>query len=127
VTHTGGVDTLYQRVGGDAFFTDLVDRFYASVAEDPVLRPLYPTDLAPSRHWLTEFLIQYWGGPHRYDFTRGHPRLRMRHAPFAIGQAERDQWWTHMSAAVRESELSEEDEQALLSYFDMASTSLINR
>lgn len=125
--HNRVVDTLYERVGGDPFFVDLVDRFYTAVADDPVLRPLYPDDLGPGRHWLTEFLIQYWGGPRRYDAARGHPRLRMRHAPFAIGVAERDRWWTHMSAAVREADLPAEDEAALLSYFDMAATMLVNR
>src|SRR5437762_249686 len=84
-----------------AFFESLVDRFYAGVASDPVLRAIYPEpdDLARARHRLTLFLAQYWGGPRTYDAERGHPRLRMRHAPFAIGPVERDAWLTHMNAA----------------------------
>ena len=121
------METLYERVGGDAFFVDLVDRFYADVAQDPVLQPLYEDELADARHWLTEFLVQYWGGPRRYDDARGHPRLRMRHAPFAIGEQERDRWWTHMSAAVRASQLAPDDEAALLGYFANAAAALRNR
>ena len=119
---------MYDRVGGDGFFVDLVDRFYDAVEQDPVLRPLYPDeDLADARHWLTEFLIQYWGGPRRYDEQRGHPRLRRRHAPFAIGAAERDAWWTHMAASVRGAGLAPEDEAEMLAYFDMAATAMVNR
>lgn len=121
------MDTLYDRVGGDAFFVDLVDRFYDAVAQDPVLQPLYEEDLAPARHWLTEFLVQYWGGPRRYDEVRGHPRLRMRHAPFAIGERERERWWTHMSSAVRAAELEPADEAAFLAYFQHAASALRNR
>ena len=90
------VDALYDRVGGEQFFVDLVDRFYLGVAGDPLLRPLYPDDLTESSHHLALFLIQYWGGPGTYDEQRGHPRLRMRHAPFVIGPAERDAWLRHM-------------------------------
>ena len=85
--------SLYDRAGGTPFFEALVGRFYVGVEADPLLRPLYPEpDLAGARHRLTLFLIQYWGGPTTYDEERGHPRLRMRHAPFAIGPAERDRW-----------------------------------
>lgn len=121
------MQTLYDRVGGDAFFVGLVDRFYAAVAEDPVLQPLYEEDLTEARHWLTEFLVQYWGGPRRYDEARGHPRLRMRHAPFAIGAQERERWWAHMSAAVRSAQLAPQDEAELLAYFENAATALRNR
>jgi hemoglobin len=121
------VRTLYERVGGDAFFTDLVERFYAAVADDPILRPLYPEDLCPSKYWLAQFLVQYWGGPRRYDETRGHPRLRMRHAPFVITSLERDRWWTHMAAAVQASDLPPDDAAELLAYFDMAATAMVNR
>ena len=77
--------TLYERAGGMPFFEALVARFYAGVADDPVLRPIYPeADLAPAQRRLTLFLAQYWGGPRTYDDERGHPRLRMRHAPFAV-------------------------------------------
>ena len=93
--------TLYDRAGGTPFFEALVDRFYAGVASDPVLRPVYPEpDLAGAQHRLTLFLIQYWGGPTTYDQERGHPRLRMRHAPFAIGPVERDRWLVQMRAAL---------------------------
>ena len=121
------METLYERVGGDAFFVDLVDRFYTAVAQDPVLQPLYEEDLTDARHWLTEFLIQYWGGPRRYDEARGHPRLRMRHAPFAIGDVERERWWTYMSAAVNAAEIDPNDAAELLGYFENAATALRNR
>jgi hemoglobin len=118
--------TLYERVGGEAFFTALVERFYAGVATDPRLRPLYPDDLGPSKRHLALFLAQYFGGPPVYAAERGHPRLRMRHVPFAIGRAERDAWLAHMQAAVAASDAAAEDMAALLSYFDMAATSLVN-
>ena len=93
--------SLYDRVGGMSFFEDLVGRFYAAVADDPILRPLYPeADLAPAQRRLTLFLAQYWGGPRTYDDERGHPRLRMRHVPFAIGPAARDRWLVHMRVAL---------------------------
>jgi len=103
--HTGSVErvsdagsevTIYEAVGGRPFFVELVDGFYAGVAEDPLLRPLYPEDLTDSRRHLAGFLTQYWGGPTTYSDERGHPRLRMRHAPFVIGEAERDAWLHHM-------------------------------
>ena len=92
----GSGGTVYDAVGGRPFFVDLVDGFYAGVAADPVLRPLYPEDLTDARRHLAGFLVQYWGGPPTYSEERGHPRLRMRHAPFAIGHAERDAWLRHM-------------------------------
>jgi hemoglobin len=119
--------TLHSRVGGDQFFFDLVEHFYTSVEHDSVLRPLYPADLAPSKQHLALFLIQYWGGPRTYDQERGHPRLRMRHFPFAIGERERDAWMAHMRSAVDASEAPPEDKQALIAYFEMAATSLINQ
>lgn len=117
--------TLYDRVGGDAFFHALVDRFYQGVAQDPVIRPLYPEDLGPAAFHLAEFLVQYWGGPRRYSEARGHPRLRMRH-PFRIGAAERDAWYRHMAEAVRGSGASESDAAELLAYFEMAANMLVN-
>lgn len=117
---------MYERAGGARFFEDLVDRFYAGVADDPVLRPLYPADLAASKEHLRLFLVQYWGGPRTYGEERGHPRLRMRHAPFVIGLAERDAWFAHMEAAVRAGGLSPGDEAEMLEYFRMAATQLIN-
>ncbi len=88
--------SVYDAVGGRPFFVELVDGFYAGVSADLLLRPLYPEDLADSRRHLAGFLTQYWGGPSTYSDERGHPRLRMRHAPFAIGEAERDAWLRHM-------------------------------
>ena len=118
--------TLYELVGGEAWFVALVDRFYDSVETDPVLRPLYPEDLTPSRAHLTGFLVQYWGGPATYSAERGHPRLRMRHFPFRIGQAERDAWFAHMRAAVAQGGLAPEIEAEVIAYFENASTHLIN-
>ena len=112
---------------GEEGFRRLVDHFYAGVAADPVLRPLYPQDLEPSKDHLRLFLIQYWGGPGTYSEQRGHPRLRMRHLPFAIGRRERDAWFQHMSSAVRSLELRPEVAGALLEYFEEASLGLINR
>jgi hemoglobin len=94
--------SLYERVGGTAFFEHLVDAFYEGVATDAVLSPLYPEypDFSGARHRLALFLVQYWGGPTTYSDERGHPRLRMRHMPFTIAEAERDRWLVHMLHAV---------------------------
>jgi hemoglobin len=121
--------SVYDRVGGMTFFEALVDRFYEGVADDPVLLPLYPEphDLAPARRRLTLFLAQYWGGPSDYSDERGHPRLRMRHAPFSIGGEERDRWLVHMRAAVASLDPPPDIERALLDYFDMAAESMRNR
>jgi hemoglobin len=119
--------TLYQRVGGTPWFTELVARFYQGVASDPVLRPLYPEDLAGPRQRLTGFLIQYWGGPADYSAARGHPRLRMRHFPFAIGTAERDAWYRLMAEAVGAGGASPDDEAQLLAYFEHTTNFLVNR
>jgi hemoglobin len=120
--------TLYEAVGGMAFFERLVDRFYEGVAADPVLLRLYPEpeDLGPARHRLTLFLAQYWGGPPRYGEERGHPRLRMRHAPFEIGSGERDRWLHHMTEAVRSLDPREDIERALLEYFATAAEGMRN-
>jgi len=119
--------TLYERVGGENWFRELVERFYAGVEGDPVLRRLYPDDLGPPKDHLAGFLIQYWGGPTTYSDTRGHPRLRMRHAPFSIGLAERDAWYAHMAVAVRAGSLGPEDEADVLTYFEKAADHLVNR
>lgn len=121
-------DTLFELAGGEEAFRALVRRFYAGVAADPLLRAIYPEeDLSGATERLTLFLIQYWGGPHTYSETRGHPRLRLRHQPFAIGQAERDAWLGHMSAAVDSLDLAPAVRKALLDYFETASTAMINR
>jgi hemoglobin len=118
---------MFERVGGQPWFDALVDRFYARVAGDPVLRPLYPDDLAEPKRHLAAFVAQYWGGPPTYSEERGHPRLRQRHLPFSIGHAERDAWFAAMQAAVREGGLASEDEAEMLDYFDKAATFLINQ
>jgi hemoglobin len=117
-------------VGGESFFIDLVGRFYLGVAGDPLLRPLYPDDLTEPRRHLALFLMQYWGGPPTYNDERGHPRLRMRHAPFVIGPGERDAWLRHMRAAVEylheAGRVADADVVALDDYFAMAAQSLMN-
>ena len=120
---------LYDAVGGMPFFEELVDRFYDGVASDPVLLRLYPEpdDLAPARHRLTLFLAQYWGGPTRYSDERGHPRLRMRHAPFTIGVEERDRWLVHMRAAIASLEPPDDIARALGDYFDRAAEGMRNQ
>lgn len=95
--------SLFERVGGMPFFESLVAGFYRRVADDDILRPLYPeADLAPAQRRLTLFLAQYWGGPRTYEAERGHPRLRMRHMPFGIDPVGRDRWLLHMRAALAE-------------------------
>jgi hemoglobin len=120
--------TFFEAVGGEDTFRRLVHRFYEGVATDPILRPLYPEeDLGPAEERLRLFLIQYWGGPRTYGERRGHPRLRMRHAPFPIGGPERDAWLTHMRAAVDELALPEQLDKMLWDYLLMAANSMINK
>jgi hemoglobin len=120
--------TLFDRVGGMPFFERLVDAFYDGVADDPVLRPLYPeADLGPARRRLTLFLAQYWGGPTTYNQERGHPRLRMRHFPFRIGGPERDRWLVHMRAAVDASDAPEDARARLHEYMTMAAEAMRNQ
>lgn len=94
--------SVHDAVGGEAFFVELVQGFYRRVASDVLLRPLYPADLAASERHLALFLQQYWGGAGTYSEERGHPRLRQRHMPFVITEAERDAWFGHMAAALDE-------------------------
>ncbi len=121
--------TVFEAVGGMPFFEALVDRFYEGVAADPVLLQLYPEpdDLTAARHHLTMFLAQYWGGPSTYSEERGHPRLRMRHAPFAIGPKERDRWLAHMQAALDIVAPEPEVRAKLDEYFGFAAESMRNR
>ena len=120
--------TLYDTAGGMAFFEALVARFYDSVADDPILRAVYPDeDLSGARHRLTLFLAQYWGGPTTYDQERGHPRLRVRHNRFAIGPAERDAWLKHMREAIAWADPPPEVASRLHTYFDMAAEAVRNR
>jgi hemoglobin len=122
--------TVYDAVGGLSFFETLVDRFYRRVAMDVLLRPLYPADLASSKRHLALFLAQYWGGPTTYNEERGHPRLRMRHAPFVIGEPERDAWMRHMSEAlddmIEDHHVHPAVEQHMLDYFASAADFMVN-
>ncbi len=118
--------TLYDLVGGDQWFVDLVDRFYERVAQEPLLKSMYPEDLTAPKAHLAGFLVQYWGGPAHYSEERGHPRLRMRHVPFEIGPAERDAWFDAMSAALSEGGLEPEVEQEVRTYFRNAADHLRN-
>jgi hemoglobin len=120
--------TFYDQVGGHAFFERLVGAFYDEVANDELLRPMYPDDLTESKRHFELFLEQYWGGPKTYEQERGHPRLRMRHAPFRITKAARDAWLTAMTTALESlrGELSDEQFVELHSYFDMAAHQMRN-
>jgi hemoglobin len=121
------MQSLYDAVGGEPVFRQLVDRFYEGVALDPVLRPLYPEeDLSGARARLTGFLVQYWGGPSTYSEQRGHPRLRMRHAPWVIGERERDHWLQHMRRAVEEIDVPEEARAAIWEHLERAAQTLVN-
>jgi hemoglobin len=119
--------TIYEAVGGEETFHRLVEAFYEGVEHDPVLRPLYPPDLAESREHLALFLAQYFGGPPHYSEKRGHPRLRMRHMPFAIGPTERDAWLRHMEAAVDAVGIASPAREAMIDYFRRAAAFLVNR
>jgi hemoglobin len=128
VTDAPPETTFYDLVGGEETFRRLVARFYAGVATDPVLRPLYPDpDLGAAEERLRLFLTQYWGGPRTYSERRGHPRLRMRHAGFAIGESERLAWLGHMRAALDSLGLPPDQADTLWSYLEMAAFSLQNR
>ena len=120
--------TFYDEIGGHATFVALVRRFYAGVAGDPPLRALYPEeDLAPAEERLRMFLEQYWGGPTTYSDARGHPRLRMRHAPFAVTSDMRDRWLTHMRDAVASLDLTEDQRTQLWSYLERAAYFMVNQ
>jgi hemoglobin len=119
--------TFYEAVGGHESFVRLVDRFYEGVAEDPLLRPMYPEqDLTGARERLMMFLEQYWGGPKTYGETRGHPRLRIRHAPFPVSPAARDAWLAHMRDAVDSLELPPLLADTLWDYLERAAHSMVN-
>src|SRR3954469_25590380 len=120
--------SFYDEIGGAPTFARLVARFYAGVRADPVLAPLYPQDdWEGAETRLRSFLEQYWGGATTYSDQPGHPRLRMRHAPFAIGPAERNAWLSNMRAAVDSLELSAEQDATLWGYLEMAAMSMQNR
>jgi len=122
------MSSFYDEIGGEAFFTDLVSQFYAQVAVDPILRPMYPeTDLKAAALRLQWFLEQYWGGPSTYQENRGHPRLRMRHAEFHINIAAHDAWLKAMRTAVDGVEIKPELKAQLWSYLEMAAAAMINQ
>ena len=118
---------LYEMVGGDATFERLVDDFYARIEADPVLRPMFPSDLEEGKRWQFLFLTQYWGGPSRYAEERGHPRLRMRHMPYAITPAMRDLWVKHMLDAIDAVGIKEPSRSIMREYFERGATFMINR
>lgn len=123
--------SFYDEVGGHPTFVRLVDGFYAGVAGDPPLRALYPEpDLGPAQERLRMFLEQYFGGPTAYSQQRGHPRLRMRHAPYAVTPAQRDRWLTHMVASIEvlvaDGTLDADHEAALRDYLTRAADTLVN-
>lgn len=126
--HVATPTTFYEAVGGEETFRQIVTRFYAEVAKDGILLPLYPEqpDLTGATERLTLFLMQYWGGPHTYSDQRGHPRLRMRHAPFKIGPIERDAWLRCMRIAVDEAEIAQPYRSQLWEYLEMAAQSMVN-
>lgn len=119
--------TVYEAVGGHEAFVRLVDRFYEGVADDPLLRPMYPEeDLGPAKDRLRMFLEQYWGGPKEYGAQRGHPRLRIRHATFAVSPSARDAWLRHMRAALESLQLAPMLEEMMWDYLERAAISLVN-
>jgi hemoglobin len=119
--------SFYDAVGGEPTFRKLVDEFYAGVATDPILRPLYPeADLGPASERFRLFLMQYWGGPSTYSDQRGHPRLRMRHAPFRVGPAERDAWLGHMRQALDSLNLPADQDATLWQYLERAAFFMVN-
>ena len=122
------MSTMYEKLGGEAFFEDLVSQFYAYVAVDPILRPMYPdSDLHGAAKRLQWFLEQYWGGPTTYQENRGHPRLRMRHSEFHIDIAARDAWLNAMHAVVDGMEIEAELRAELWSYLEMAANAMVNQ
>lgn len=122
------MSTLYEEFGGEVFFAELVSAFYAQVAVDPLLRPMYPeSDLKAAATRLQWFLEQYWGGPSTYQENRGHPRLRMRHAEFHINLAAHDAWVNAMRTALDSIEMKPEHKEQLWSYLEMAAAAMINQ
>jgi hemoglobin len=120
-------DSFFEAVGGEETFRRLVARFYEAVAADPILRPLYPEeDLGPAEERLRMFLIQYWGGPGTYSELRGHPRLRMRHAPFSVGPVQIETWLRHMLTSLDELGLAPDLDAPLRHYLITAAYSLQN-
>ena len=123
----GVVPTFYDEIGGEETIRRIVARFYEGVATDDLLRPLYPEeDLGPAEERFRLFLVQYWGGPTTYSETRGHPRLRMRHAPFPVDQAAAERWLVHFRAGLDSVELTPEQDQEFWAYVVRAAQFMIN-
>jgi len=119
--------SFYESIGGHATFEALVARFYDGVRADPLLAPMYPQEDWEGSEWrLRSFLEQYWGGPSTYSETRGHPRLRMRHQPFAVTPTARDRWLAHMRAAVLSLDLPPLQEGLLWDYLERAAHAMVN-
>ena len=118
---------VYPAIGEDGF-ARLVRAFYAQVPADDVLAPMYPPDdLAGAEARLRDFLVGRFGGPMRYVDQRGHPRLRQRHAPFAIDRRARDRWFALMTRALDDAALAPDADAVLRSFFDATATFMINR
>jgi hemoglobin len=121
------VTTFYDEIGGLATIRTVVHRFYEGVAADELLRPLYPeADLGPAEERLTLFLAQYWGGPTTYSDTRGHPRLRMRHAPFAVTPEAKEHWLAHFREGLDAAGLTPEQDTRFWEYAVYAAQSMVN-
>lgn len=119
--------TFYDEIGGFPTMQKIVARFYEGVAADEVLRPMYPEeDLGPAEERFLHFLCQYWGGPTTYSEQRGHPRLRMRHAPFAVNLEARDRWLTHFRAALDSVDLTPEQDAQFWGYVTHAANFMVN-
>lgn len=126
-TETAEPTTFYEAVGGHPTFEKLIHRFYEGVAGDPPLRALYPEeDLGPAEERFRLFIEQYWGGPTTYSQERGHPRLRMRHAPFAVTPTQRDRWLTHMRDAIDSLDITEAQAAELWSYMERSAHFMVN-
>lgn len=119
--------TVYELVGGEPTFWALVEAFYKRIEADPLLRPMFPADLEAGKRWQALFLIQYWGGPRQYELERGHPRLRMRHMPFAITPQASAMWLGHMLAAIDEVGIPEPARSMMREYFINGAAFLVNQ
>ena len=126
VNWVGKGDTVFDRVGGSAWFYQLLDFFYEDVIRRDEIRDLYPDDLTDSKKNTADFLIQYWGGPSSYSKRRGHPRLRMRHAPYVIGDDQKESWLASMRFALDQMQPAKEIEEAMVEYFLMAAEHMKN-
>ena len=122
------MSTFWEEVGGTDFFEELISAFYAQVAVDPILRPMYPeSDLHEAAERLQMFLEQYWGGPTTYSEARGHPRLRMRHNQFFIDSKAKEAWLSAMGKALDSVEIDRVHRAELWNYLELAANSLVNQ